>query len=335
MDVKGIIKKLILGEGLSEYEAYEITNSIVSGEVSSCQIGAYLTLLSKKGEEVNEIIGTVKALREKMMKIELNDYLIDTCGTGGDGGKTFNVSSAVAIVASSGGVKVAKHGNRAISSKSGSADVYRELGIKVDFSKEEAEKEMNNKGMAFLFAPFYHPALKTVAQERADLGIRTIFNLVGPLVNPANLSGQIMGVFHKDLVNKIGEVQKGLGLKKGLIVHGEDGLDEISICSKTFIYEIKDGEGRSYEIKPEDFGIRRASLKEIEGGESSENAKIILDILNGKQGPCRDVVVLNSGAALYVGNKVDSIKEGVELAGKLIDSGAALNKLMELRSESL
>ncbi|MGL5150451.1 MAG: anthranilate phosphoribosyltransferase [Clostridium sp.] len=331
MDVKYIIRKLLLNQNLTQEEAYNMMNSMVLGEATSCQIGAYLSLLGKKGETIDEVIGTVNALREKMTKINLNKYMIDTCGTGGDGGKTFNVSSAVAIVAASAGITVAKHGNRAITSKSGSSDVYTELGIRVDYSKDEAEKIMDQKGMAFLFAPYYHPALKTVAKERGELGIRTIFNLVGPLVNPAPLSGQIMGVFNKELVDKIGEVQIGLGLNKGLIVHGEDGLDEISICDSTHVYEIDNGSGHSYDIKPEDFGIKRAFISDIQGGTSKDNAEIILDVFKGKKGPCRDIVIINSAAALYVGEKVENLKEGVSLAEKLIDDGSVIKKLDELR----
>lgn len=327
------IKKLILGQDLLVEEARDITNSIMEGNTTSAQIGAYLTALAIKGETKDEILGTVLALKEKMLKVQdYGEYLIDTCGTGGDGGKTFNISTAVAIVAASGGVKVAKHGNVAVSSKSGSADVLRELGIRTDFLKEEAEEEIKNKGMAFLFAPNFHSAMKNVGKERRELKIRTIFNLVGPLANPAPIKGQLVGVFKKDLVSKIAEVELALGLERALVVCGEDGLDEISIIAPTNVCEINNGRIMSYSITPEDFGLKQGTLEEIQGGTPKENKEIIIKVLKGETGARRDIVLLNAAAALYVGKKVETIKAGVELAKTLIDSGKAYEKYIELSS---
>lgn len=331
MKIEVAIKKIANNEGLTEMEVRDVINSIMKGEVTSSQIGAFLIGLRVKGETTEEILGAVKALRDNMTVVPIkNEYLIDTCGTGGDGGKTFNISTAVAIIAASGGVKVAKHGNRAVSSKSGSADVLKELGIKTDCDENESKRIIEEVGMGFLFAPNFHKAMKNVAKERQELGTRTIFNLIGPLVNPAPIRGQLLGIYDGNLVNTVGEVLLSLGLERALVVHGDDGLDEITIADRTKVCEIKDGVLSSYYIKPEDFGIERASIEEVSGGTPKENAEIIINILKGEKGAKRDIVLLNSGAALYVGKKVNSIKAGVELAKSLIDSGKAYSKYEEL-----
>lgn len=325
------IDKLARKEDLTENESMEIMNGIINGETTSSQIGAYLMGLKMKGETVSEIVGAVKALRKNMTKVEIeNEYLIDTCGTGGDGGKTFNISTVVAIIAASGGVKVAKHGNRAISSKSGSADVLKALEIKTDYSQEDGSKIINEIGMGFLFAPQYHKALKNVANERRELATRTILNLIGPLVNPAPIRGQLMGIFAGDLVEKVGEVLLELGIERGLVVHGMDGLDEITTTRETKVCEINNGKTKIYYITPEEFNMKRGSLEEIAGGEPKENADIILKILKGEKGPKRDIVVLNAAAALFVGKKVESIIEGVSIAEKLLDEGTAYKKYLQL-----
>lgn len=332
MVIEEAIKKLGSKEVLSENDVRDVINQIMNGEATSCQIGGFLIGLRINGETPEQILGAVKALRDNFTSVEIEnpEHLIDTCGTGGDGGKTFNISTAVAIIAASGGAKVAKHGNRAVSSKSGSADVLTELGIKIDYSKEESAKVIQENGMAFLFAPQYNGAMKNVAKERKELGIRTLFNMIGPLSNPAPLTGQLMGIYDGKMLESAGLVLKNLGLNRALIVHGDDGLDEITVTTTTSVCELRDGELSMYKINPEKYGIKIVDLKEIQGGSPKENAKIILDVLKGKQGPQRDIVILNSAAALYVAEIVNSLDEGINKAKYLIDSGKAYKKYEEL-----
>lgn len=325
------IKKVVINKDLTENEAYEAMNEIMRGKGTEAQIGAFLVALRMKGEKIDEITGCAKAMRDNAVRLNLNSkFVIDTCGTGGDGGKTFNISTAVAIIAAAAGIKVAKHGNRAVSSQSGSADVLSELGFNIDLEAEEAARCIDEKGMAFLFAQKYHHAMKNVAGTRKALEIRTIFNILGPLTNPGFVKGQILGVYNKNLTNTMAKVLLNLGSEKALVVCGEDGLDEITTTSITHVSEIKDGNVVDYVINPVDFGINFALPEEIKGGNAKENSEIILDILKGAKGPKRDVVVINSGAALYVGNKCSSIKEGIRLSEELIDSGKAYEKLKEL-----
>lgn len=326
------IKKLASREVLSENDVRDVINQIMRGEATSCQIGGFLMGLRVNGETPEQILGAVKALRDNFTPVEIKNpkNLIDTCGTGGDGGKTFNISTAVAIVAASGGAKVAKHGNRAVSSKSGSADVLTELNIKTDYTKEESAKIIQEKGMAFLFAPQYNGAMKNVAKERKELGTRTIFNMIGPLSNPAPLTGQLMGIYDASLLESAGKVLKNLGLNRALIVCGDDGLDEITTTTTTNVCELNEGQLKTYKLNPKDFGISLASPEDIQGGTPKENAQIIKDVLKGKKGPQRDIVVLNSGAALYAAEIVDSLKEGIEKAAELIDSKKAYEKYEEL-----
>lgn len=331
MIIDNAINKIIARENLSEKEAQEVINEIMRGNVSSTQIGAFLIGLRVKGETSPELLGVVRALRDNMITVDVNDeHLIDTCGTGGDGANTFNISTAVAIVAASGGVKVAKHGNRAISSKSGSADVLKELGIKVDLDNEEGKRLIEEVGMAFLFAPNFNKAMKKVAKERQELGTRTLFNLVGPLINPAPIIGQLLGIYDGNLIETVGEVLLGLGLDRAMVVHGDDGLDEITTTTTTNICEIKDGVLRLYKLDPEKYGIEKATLDDIRGGTPKENSEIILNILRGELGAKRDIVVLNSGAALYVGKQAESLDEGIIKAKELIDSGIAYKKYEQL-----
>jgi len=334
MIIDKAISKIIDGKDLTEDESRSVINEIMKGEANSTQIGGFLVGLRVKGETPDEILGAVKALRDNMVScdVESNKYLIDTCGTGGDGGKTFNISTAVAIVAASGGAKVAKHGNRAVSSKSGSADVLGELGIKVDYSTEESKDIIKDKGMAFLFAPQYHKAMKNVASQRKELGIRTLFNIVGPLANPAPITGQLLGIYDANLVKIAGEVLLNLGLERAMVVHGDDGLDEITTTTTTLVCEVNNGQIKEYRIDPTKYGIKKADIKEIAGGTPKENAQIIINILKGEKGAKRDIVVLNSGAALYVAQIADSLEEGIELANKLIDSGKAYEKYKEIAS---
>lgn len=336
MKINDAMKKLILRQDLTEDECKEVMEEIISGEATSSQKGGFLVGLKVKGETSQELLGAVKALRTQMITVDIEDrdHLIDCCGTGGDGGNTFNISTAVAIVIASGGAKVAKHGNRAVSSKSGSLDVLRELGIKVDYSKEESKKIIEEKGMAFLLAPSYNLGMKNVAKERLELGTRTLFNMVGPLLNPAPLTGQLMGIYDGGLIDTVGDVLLNLGLKRAMVVHGDDGLDEITTTTTTTVCEIENGKVRKYTLDPLKYGIKMAKLSEITGGEPKENARIIIDILKGEKGPKRDIVVINSAAALYVGNIVDSLGEGVKLANELLDSGKAYSKYLELRKLS-
>ncbi|SHJ29772.1 anthranilate phosphoribosyltransferase [Clostridium cavendishii DSM 21758] len=333
MEIGAIIDKLARKENLTEEESKEVMSSIIRGEATSSQIGGYLVGLKVKGETTDEILGAVKALRSNMIPVNIEgEYLIDVCGTGGDGGKTFNISTATAIIAASAGIKISKHGNRAISSKCGSADVLRELNIPVDFDAEKGAEAIKRVGMAFLFAPNFHTAMKNVAKARGEIGTRTIFNLIGPLINPSNLKGQLMGIYDGRLLKTVGGVLKAQGLDRALVVHGEDGLDEITITTKTKVCEVGKFGMKEYTISPEQFGFKRRRLREISGGDAEKNGEIILKIIMGEKGPCRDVVVLNSAAALYVGNKVDSLIEGKVLAESLIDSGKVYDKYLELVS---
>jgi len=330
--LKIVISKIISNQDLTEKEAYDFMNGIMKGEATQAQIGGFLVGLRMKGETIDEITGCAKAMRDNAKKVNLiSDYAIDTCGTGGDGGKTFNISTACAIIAAAGGVKVAKHGNRAVSSQSGSADVLTELGININIDPSAAARLIEEKGMAFLFAQSYHTAMKNAAAPRREIGTRTIFNILGPLTNPAFVRGQTLGIFSKDLTNPVAQVLGRLGSERALVVHGEDGLDEITTTTFTYVSELKDGIVTDYKIYPEEFGIERALLKSISGGSAKENANTIISILKGEKGPQRDIVVLNAAAALYIGKNCATIKDGVSLAGELIDSGKALLKLEELR----
>jgi anthranilate phosphoribosyltransferase len=325
------IKKIVLKENLDEDEAYKVMGEIMKGNGSPSLIGGLLIGLRLKGETVEEIAGFAKAMRDNAIKIELNtEYLIDTCGTGGDGGKTFNISTAVAIIASAAGVKVAKHGNKAVSSKSGSADVLKELGFNVEVEPNITKKLIEEKGMGFLFAPLYHRAMKNVAPIRKELGTRTVFNLLGPLTNPAPIKGQVLGVYDRNLTRPIAEVLLKLGIERAMVVHGFDGLDEITTTSPTYVSEVKDGKVFDYVIDPLDFGISYSKLEDLKGEGPEENAKIIIDILKGQKGPRRDIVILNTAAALYVGKLVENLKEGIDFAERLINSGLAYQKFLEI-----
>lgn len=332
MEIKEAINKIINGENLTQDEMADVMNEIMSGKTTSAQKGGFLVALKAKGETPEELLGAAKALRSHTLKVNISDNknLIDCCGTGGDGGKTFNISTAVAIIIASGGVKVAKHGNRAVSSKSGSFDVLEALKIKTDYTKEESEKIIEEKGMAFLLAPSYNGGMKNVGKERAELGTRTIFNMLGPLLNPAPLTGQLMGVYDEGLIETVGKVLLDLGLDRALVVHGNDGLDELTTTTTSVVCEIKDGRLSKYIFDPIEHGISLAEPKDIEGGTPKENAMIILDILRGQKGAKRDIVVLNAAAGLFAGKIVDSIAEGIKVAEELIDSGKALSKYNDL-----
>lgn len=327
---KNVIDKLLSGDNLSDTEAKELMDLIMSGELTDSQVSAVLVALRSKGETVEEITGFARAMKEKSKRVNVDDYSIDTCGTGGDGKDTFNISTAVSIVSSAAGVSVVKHGNRAVSSRSGSADVLIELGFNIEVEPEQAEKCLREKGMTFLFAPNYHSAMKNVAGIRRELGIRTVFNMLGPLSNPADIKGQVLGVYDGELTSTIANVLLKLGRERALVVHGDDGLDEITTTTTTTVSEVRDGEVIEYKINPLDLGINLAQPEDLEGGDCKENAEIILDIFKGVKGPKRDIVVINSAAALYVGKKVDNLKDGVRLAEDLLDKGLVMDKLREL-----
>jgi anthranilate phosphoribosyltransferase len=325
------IKKIVRRENLAESEAYASMNEIMSGSASPAQIGAFLIGLRMKGETIEEITGCAKAMRSNAIQVKLNsNYAIDTCGTGGDGGKTFNISTAVAIIAASAGVKVAKHGNRAVSSRSGSADVLTELGFNIDLEPEMVRSSIDDLGMGFLFAQKFHTAMKNVGGARRELGTRTIFNILGPLTNPSFVKGQVLGVYDRKLTHVIAEVLLNLGCEKALVVHGADGLDEITTTGVTYISEVIDNSVIDRIINPGELGIPLGKAEDIKGGDSRENAEIILKILQGERGAKRDIVVLNSAAALYVGKACRNIGEGVKLAESLIDSEKAYSKYCQL-----
>jgi anthranilate phosphoribosyltransferase len=327
--LKEAIKKITLGENLSQEEAAMAMDDIMEGRATPSQIGGFLVGLRIKGETIDEITGCAFTMRNKAKKVILDGYAIDTCGTGGDGGRTFNVSTAVAIVAASCGVRVAKHGNRAVSGKSGSADVLEALGVNIEMSPEEVAETIRRTNLGFIFAPLYHLCMKNVAGPRRELGIRTIFNILGPLTNPAGVKGQVVGVYDRGLVESMAQVLENLGVKRAMVVHGLDGLDEITTTTKTLVSEVRDGRIVHYEIDPADYGIPYARHRDIAGNDASYNARLIVKIFKGEKGPARDIVLLNTAAALYIGNEAENIKEGLEKAAYAIDSGAAYEKLRE------
>lgn len=327
--IKEAIIKLNNKENLTYDEAYETMNEIMSGQASQIQISSYLTALGMKGETIEEITASAEGMRNNGDRINHKFDVLEIVGTGGDKSNSFNISTTSAMVIAAGGVKVAKHGNRAASSKSGAADVLEALGVKIDISPEKSLKLLNEIGICFLFAQKYYSAMKYVAPVRKELGIRTIFNILGPLSNPAGANMQIMGVYDEKLAEPLARVLSNLGVKRGMVVYGQDGLDEISMSSRTTICEVNNGELSTYVIRPEDFGYQTCSKSELVGGTPMENATIAKNILSGEKGPKRNAVTMNAGAALYVAGKADSFKEGIILAEKIIDSGMALKKLNE------
>ena len=323
-----ILEKVIMGNDLSEEEMMTYLGEIMSGEKPEAEIASFLTALKIKGESVSEIVAGAKVLRAKAAPIDMGDLnTLDTCGTGGDSTGTYNISTAVAIVSSAAGVPVVKHGNRSVSSKCGCADVLEALGVKIDLSPEEVKACVEEIGIGFLYAPTFHSAMRHVGPTRKHLGFRTIFNILGPLANPANATAQVVGVFEPGLTEVFGQVLKEIGLKHVMVVHGKDGLDEITITDETVVTELKDGKLKTYTIQPEDFGIKRGQLSDLAGGDVKLNAEILRQVLGGAQGPKRDILLLNAGAALYVADLVADIQAGIDLARQVIDDGLALAKL--------
>ena len=328
--MKELLEKLSTRINLEENEAYDTMLSIMNGNMTPSQIAGFLMGLKMKGETINEISGFVRAMREKANKVTGPEGILDTCGTGGDGASTFNVSTAAAIVVSASGIPVAKHGNKSVSSKCGSADVFQKLGVKIDMQPEQAQKCLHEIGIAFLFAPLYHPSMKYAVIPRREMGIRTVFNILGPMSNPAGVKKQIVGSFNLETAEKMVKVLKNTGSDHVLVMHSEDGLDEISISADTILFELRDGQIQKHKIRPEDTGITRQSLKSINGGDETTNADIIRQILKGIKGPQLDITALNAGAAIYTAEKSDSIKQGVEIAYDTLLSGKAHTKLAEM-----
>ena len=331
MNIREAIEKLVNRVSLSESETVEVMNQIMSGEATPLQVASFLTALRMKGETIEEITGAARVMREKAHRVHVaSNIVLDTCGTGGDQKGTFNISTTCAFVVAAAGVKVAKHGNRSVSSQSGSADVLAALSVKVDAPKERVETCIAEIGIGFLFAPLLHEAMKYAVQPRRDIGIRTIFNLLGPLTNPAMANYQLIGLYGGNLVGAIAHVLKNLGSICALVVHGLEGLDEISLCGPTQVAELRNGEVKEYLIEPEQLGLKRCALADLHGGSPDQSAAIVRQVLQGNPGPARDVVLLNSGAALYVSGSAGSVKDGMRLAAQSIDSGRAREKLEQL-----
>lgn len=326
--IREAINKLVNNEDLSQEESSMAMYEIMNGEATPAQIASFITALRMKGETIDEITGCAKVMREKVTPIKTNaDYVVDTCGTGGDNSHTFNISTISAFVAAGAGIRIAKHGNRAVSSYCGSADVLKALGVNIEADADKVAKCVDEVGIGFLFAPLLHPAMKYAITPRREIGIRTIFNILGPLTNPAGAKGQVLGVYNKSLTEPLAYVLKNLGSDHVFVVHGADGLDEITTTDKTFVSELKNGVVYSYTINPENFGIPKADKSELIGGTIDENAKIVLNILKGEKGAKRDIILINAGTAIVAGGKAEDIGEGIALAEESIDSGKALQKL--------
>lgn len=333
--LKQYIEKIISGQNLTQQEAGEAMDIILTGQANDSQLASFLSVLKMKGESVDEIAGFAKTLISHADHVPHTKPVMCNCGTGGDTKNTFNISTTAAFVLAAGGVTVAKHGNRGVSSASGSSDVLGELGVRYNLTPENAGKIIDDIGVAFLFAPAFNKAMKYVAQTRQELGYRTVFNLLGPIINPAGLDYQMVGIYDKNLTELIAGVLKEIGVKHALVIASEDGMDEISTNAPTKVSELKDGVVHTYEINPADYGFQPGTIADYAGGTPAENAAITLRILQGKeQGPKRDIVLLNAGAALYAGNKAESIEAGIQLAQKMIDSGKALQKLQQLVAET-
>ena len=333
--IKEAIIKLSKKQDLAYAEAEAVMDEIMSGQATPVQMSAYLTALALKGETIDEITASAAGMRAHCIKLLHNLDVLEIVGTGGDGSNSFNISTTSSLVIAAGGVPVAKHGNRAASSKSGAADVLEALGVKITLTPERSAEILKKINICFLFAQNYHIAMKYVAPIRKELGIRTVFNILGPLSNPSGANMELMGVYDQSLVEPLAQVMANLGVNRGMVVYGQDSLDEISMCAPTSVCEIRDGKFTSYEITPEQFGYERCEKGALTGGTPAENAEITKAILKGEEkGPKRQAVCLNAGAALYIAGKAASIEEGVKLAESLIDSGAALKKLGEFVEET-
>ncbi|NLC71882.1 MAG: anthranilate phosphoribosyltransferase [Desulfuromonadaceae bacterium] len=339
--IKEAIARVVERQDLSEATMITVMDEIMGGESTSAQIASFITALRMKGETVDEITGAAKVMRARATPIrvgkivgidrdEINverESILDTCGTGGSGTKSFNISTTVAFILAASGVKVAKHGNRCISSACGSADVLEKLGVNLDTSPERVTECINALGIGFLFAPALHGAMKHAIGPRKEIGIRTIFNILGPLTNPAGADRQVLGVYRRELVEPITRVLQKLGCRRGFVVHGSDGMDEVTLTGPTWVGEIRSDKLHFYEVKPEDYGLSCCTLDELRGGDAEQNAQIVRAILGGEKGPRRDVVLLNSAFALLAAERVESVMEGVQRAAAVVDQGLALEKL--------
>lgn len=331
--IKSAIEKIANKEDLTYKEAYSVMNEIMSGQTTQTQNAAFLAALATKStraETTEEIAGCAAAMREHAVRVETDMELFEIVGTGGDGAHSFNISTTSALVAAAGGMKVAKHGNRAASSSSGTADCLEALGVNINQDPEKCVELLKEVGMCFFFAQKYHTSMKYVGAIRKELGFRTVFNILGPLTNPGAPSLQLLGVYDEYLVQPLAQVLINLGVKRGMVVYGQEKLDEISMSAPTTVCEFKDGWMKNYVITPEDFGFERCTKQDLVGGTPEENAKITLDILKGEKGHKRNAVLMNAGAALYIGGKAETMKDGIELAAELIDSGKALETLEKL-----
>ena len=331
MSFQEILHTVVSGKDLTEYEMMTAMTQVMEGKVIDSQFAAFLTALQLKHETVPEIVGAARVMRSKVEKVKVNaSHIVDTCGTGGDGADTFNISTAVSFVVAGADITVAKHGNRAVSSKSGSADVLKCLGVNIDASLSTVERCIEEVGIGFLFAPLMHKAMKHAAKVRKELGFRTIFNLLGPLTNPAHAHGQVLGVYDSKWVIPLAEVLRDLGSRRALVVHGFDGLDEITLTSETQVSELNNDNVSNFTIDPKEFGYTLCSAKDLKGGSPEENAETIRGILQGASGPKTDIIVLNAAAAIYVGGKAETVEQGILVAANSISSGAANKKLEEL-----
>jgi len=326
-----LLKNLLAGEDLTEEQAREAMGTIMSGGATDAQIAGFLIALRLKGETVAEITGCAEAMRQAATHIDVGELdVVDTCGTGGDRTGTFNISTAAALVAAGAGVPIAKHGNRGVSSGSGSADVLRELGVKLEADADTVARCVREAGIGFLFAPALHKAMKYAIGPRRELGVRTVFNVLGPLTNPAGARRQVMGIFDEALVETIAGVLNGLGATRAMVVHSADGMDELSISAETHVAEVAGGAVRSYSVAPEDAGVERGDLADLCVADVAESAELIRSVLHGAAGPARQVVLLNAGAVVCVADGASSLREGVETAARSIDSGAAAAALAKL-----
>ena len=334
MNITDILNKLLNKKDLTQKESEQFLLALMDGKITPVQVAAILTALRMKEESVDEIVGFITAMRARMVRVKGLENAIDVCGTGGDCAQTFNISTAVAIVVAAAGVPVIKHGNRAASSLSGSADVLEALGVHIQLTPEQAENVLKNVGMVFLFAPLFHPSMKQVALTRGELKIRTVFNFLGPFANPANVKRQLIGVPSLDIAKKLAEVGRKLGYQHLMIVTSEDGLDEISLFAKTHVFEVKEKRIKKYVIDPQKLGFKKAKKGAFKGGDTGENATIIHDILSGAEGPKRDIVILNSAVALYIAGRAKNIREGINLASEAIDREKAAKLLEALIKET-
>lgn len=335
--IKEAIVKIVDKQDLSYEEAYQVMNEIMSGETTQIQNAAFLSALSTKStkaETIDEISGCAAAMRDHALRMEHDMDLMEIVGTGGDGSHSFNISTTSALVTAAGGIKIAKHGNRAASSQCGTADCLEALGVNIDLTPEQCMELLQKDGICFFFAQKYHTSMKYVGAIRKELGFRTVFNILGPLTNPASPQRQLLGVYDRSLVEPLARVLTSLGVKRGMVAYGEDKLDEISLSAPTFICEFDQGNYKSYTIRPEDFGFSQCTKEDLRGGTPEENAQITLSVLKGEKGQKREAVLLNAGAALFIGEKAGSFAEGVKLAEEIIDSGRALQKLEDFKQDS-